>query len=154
MHSPRLRAIQTLSLLLPTLPPHSTVLADARIREWSYGRYEGLTPSQIRHDRRQRGIDPADRSWDIWRDGSEDDPVTHARGESPAEIAERVDSVIQDVKEIQRIGFAGGSEEGRRDILIVSHGHFLRAFVKRWLGYGLQEPLVMVLDPGGIVCLR
>jgi len=68
-------------------------------------------------------------------------------------MAERVDSVIRDVKEIQKIGFAGGREEGRRDILIVSHGHFLRAFVKRWLGYGLQEPLVMVLDPGGIACL-
>jgi len=32
----------------------------------------------------------------------------------------------------------------------VAHGLILRAFIKRWLGYPLDFPLQMVLDPGAI----
>lgn len=36
------------------------------------------------------------------------------------------------------------------DIVLVAHGHLLRAFVKRWLGYPMEFPLAMMLEPGGV----
>ena len=32
----------------------------------------------------------------------------------------------------------------------VSHGHLLRAFTKRWLGYSLEMPLAMMMEPGAV----
>lgn len=36
----------------------------------------------------------------------------------------------------------------------VAHGLILRAFVKRWLKYPLDNPLPMMLSPGAIGILR
>jgi broad specificity phosphatase PhoE len=36
------------------------------------------------------------------------------------------------------------------DVLLVAHGHILRAFVKRWLGYSLEFRLLLILEPGGV----
>ena len=36
----------------------------------------------------------------------------------------------------------------------VAHGLILRAFVKRWLRYPLDDPLPMMLSPGAIAILR
>lgn len=36
----------------------------------------------------------------------------------------------------------------------VAHGHILRAFTKRWLGYPLEFPLSMMIAPGGVGILR
>ncbi|KAF5005995.1 hypothetical protein F66182_15881, partial [Fusarium sp. NRRL 66182] len=41
-------------------------------------------------------------------------------------------------------------EPGPADIVLVAHGHLLRAFVKRWLGYPMEFPLSLMLEPGGI----
>jgi broad specificity phosphatase PhoE len=145
--SPRLRAQETLSHLLPTKPEHVVVQTEDRVREWGYGDYEGLTPAQIRALRKERGYD-RDRPWDIWRDGTEG-----AGGESPEELSARIDEVIEMVKGLQGRFMKGGELEGQnlpQDILIVSHGHFLRAFAKRWLGFPLEANLIMTLDPGGI----
>ncbi|PUU77888.1 histidine phosphatase superfamily, partial [Tuber borchii] len=145
--SPRIRARRTAELLI--LDTKGTeVVIDERVREWGYGRYEGMTPKQILVDRRERGLDI--EGFNIWKDGCEDsiDGVGVGKGESPAEMEARIDEVIKEVREIQGAGIA----EGRKDvdILIVSHGHFLRALAKRWLGFPLRTPLNMVLDPGGI----
>lgn len=51
--------------------PDSEVRTEAKIeilediREWDYGKYEGLTSQTIAEQRRKDG----QSSWDIWRDG-------------------------------------------------------------------------------------
>jgi probable phosphoglycerate mutase len=40
------------------------------IAEWGYGEYEGLVISEIRKQRKQKGLD-AESEWNIWRDGCE-----------------------------------------------------------------------------------
>ena len=40
------------------------------------------------------------------------------------------------------------------DVLLVAHGHLLRAFTKRWLGYPMEFPLSMMLEPGAVGVLR
>lgn len=74
--------------------------------EWNYGRYEGLTPSQI---------NAAAPGWLIFRDGC-------PGGEQPEEIGARVDRVIDQVRAV----------EGK--IVLFAHGHVLRVFAARWLG--------------------
>ncbi|KAI5856554.1 histidine phosphatase superfamily [Tricharina praecox] len=147
--SPRLRARETLDLLLPQPPAHVAVTTDDRCREWGYGEYEGLPPAEIRKRRREQGLD-TERPWDIWVDGTPGEG-----GESPESLAARIDAVIEDVKAIQKQALKGGErvEEDDRDVLVVAHGHFLRAFVKRWVGLPLASPLLLVLDPGGIAVM-
>ena len=36
------------------------------------------------------------------------------------------------------------------DILIVSHGHFSRCLLARWLGLPLEKGQLFSLDPGGV----
>jgi len=114
------------------------VFNEEALREWTYGLYEGKTPKEIKEDRKARGVDQDGKVWDIWRDGCEE-------GESPAEVKERIDGLIERIKEIQM----GGKAEGG-DVLLVSHGHLLRAFTKRWLQLEMDFPFRMILEPGGI----
>ncbi|KAG0124254.1 histidine phosphatase superfamily [Tuber indicum] len=148
--SPRIRARRTAELLIPDTRG-TEVIIDERVREWGYGRYEGLRPKEILADRRRRGL--VVEGFSIWKDGCEDsvDGFGIGKGESPKEMEARIDEIIKEIRDIQ----GGGIEEGRGDvdILIVSHGHYLRAFTKRWLGFSLDFPLTMVLEPGGIATL-
>lgn len=70
--SPRKRAKQTFELLLDPnfdlIEGKFTYTED--IAEWNYGEYEGLTNSEIRVLRQERGHDK-ERKWDIWTDGCE-----------------------------------------------------------------------------------
>lgn len=77
--------------------------------EWDYGDYEGITTADIRRDR---------PGWFLWRDGC-------PGGESPDDVAARVDRVIARVVEV--IG------DGDDDVAVVAHGHLLRVFAARWL---------------------
>ncbi len=81
--------------------------------EVDYGRWEGLTTPQIRE---QLG-----RPWSLWSDGTEpgDSP-----GESLAQVAERVDRVIERARPLLADG----------DVALVAHGHVLRILTARWLG--------------------
>jgi len=146
--SPRLRAQETLGLLLPERGGVK-VTVDERCREWGYGDYEGMPPAEIRALRRGQGLD-TERAWDIWIDGTPGEG-----GESPGSLTARIDAVIADVKNIQKTVLKGGEREGEddRDVMVVAHGHFLRAFVKRWVGLELASPLLLVLDPGGIAVM-
>jgi broad specificity phosphatase PhoE len=74
--------------------------------EWDYGADEGRTTAEIRGDR---------PGWTIWRDGPE-------AGETPDQVAERVDRVIA------RVRVAPG------DVLAFAHGHVLRVLAARWIG--------------------
>lgn len=79
--SPRTRARQTYETLFggPGSPSLSS-LQDEReivtitddIAEWDYGDYEGLTPSQTKALRKERGLDAAEgKEWSVWADGCE-----------------------------------------------------------------------------------
>lgn len=140
--SPRTRARQTFELMFDdttraTLADKTEVTED--IREWDYGRYEGKLKKDIVADRAARGVD-VDRAWDIWLDGCED-------GESPAQISERLDRLIAKIKQIQ--GPYMNCEKDV-DVVIVAHGHSLRAFTKRWLELDLAKKLPLLLEPGAL----
>jgi len=109
------------------------------IREWEYGAYEGLLTAQIRATRKEHGLDK-ERPWDIWVDGCEE-------GESAAEVSERLDRVIVKIREIQGPFMHG--EKGV-DVVLIAHGHILRAFAKRWIGFELGVRLPMMLEPGAV----
>ena len=161
--SPRLRATRTLGLLLYATPEenrrevHRRMVVTEDVREWSYGEYEGLLTAEIRGLRRERGLDASEkgegRAWDLWKDGATGDG-----SEGPEDVRRRVDSVIDEIVELQRPYLKeGGMEKGkgivegeRKDILVVAHGHILRAFVKRWLGLDMGSRVELMLEPGGV----
>ncbi|EPE34517.1 Phosphoglycerate mutase-like protein [Glarea lozoyensis ATCC 20868] len=109
------------------------------IREWEYGAYEGLLTAQIRSARKERGLDQ-ERPWNIWTDGCED-------GELPIEVSTRLDRIIAQIKEMQGPYMHG--EKGV-DVILIAHGHILRAFAKRWIGFPLAQALPMMLEPGAV----
>jgi len=75
------------------------------LREWEYGRYEGLTTPQIHSQ---------DPDWNLWRDGCPD-------GETPEQIGARVDRVLERMKRSDGQGLA------------FAHGHLLRVLTARWV---------------------
>jgi broad specificity phosphatase PhoE len=140
--SPRTRARRTYELLFDNaskeiLEGKSEITED--IREWEYGAYEGLLTAQIRAGRKERGLD-TDRPWNIWTDGCED-------GESAKEVSSRLDQIIAKIREIQGPYMHG--EKGV-DVVLIAHGHILRAFAKRWIGFELGMRLPMMLEPGAV----
>lgn len=118
------------------------MITEERIREWEYGLYEGKVTSEIRSARKARGLDE-ERAWNIWEDGCEE-------GESPAELAARLDEVIAEIRQLQEGFLNGKSASGPRDCLVVAHGHSLRAFAKRWIGFEMKERLPLMLEPGAV----
>ncbi|KAL2136809.1 hypothetical protein VTI74DRAFT_1023 [Chaetomium olivicolor] len=157
--SPRRRAQRTLELLnlkykrqLPWeahgeplcqgLPCEADVEVTEDIREWDYGDYEGITTPQIKELRKQQGLDP---NWDIWKDGC-------PGGESPKDITERLDRLIKEIREKWHAPVMGKSAKAgcTGDVLIVAHGHILRAFAQRWVGHSLLDGPTFLLEAGGV----
>ncbi|PGH10802.1 hypothetical protein AJ79_05275 [Helicocarpus griseus UAMH5409] len=153
--SPRRRAQRTLELLeigckerLPWLQERQAtpirteadVEVTEAIREWDYGDYEGLKSAEIREQRAKNG----EGSWDIWRDGC-------PGGESPEQVIERLDALIAEIREKYHSKAIGKSphEAPRRDVVLVAHGHILRAFAMRWVGKPLTET-AFILEAGGV----
>ncbi|EJD04062.1 phosphoglycerate mutase-like protein [Fomitiporia mediterranea MF3/22] len=133
--SPRIRASRTFELLfanVPNPPPHA-ITED--VREWDYGDYEGLTPAQIKEK---------DKYWSIWRTGC-------PGGESADQMTKRVDKVIEKVQEIHKQFLQDGT--GRRDVLIVSHGHFSRVLISRWVQFPMSLGTHFHFEPAGIAVL-
>lgn len=114
------------------------------IREWDYGDYEGITSPEIRELRKKQGLDPA---WDIWSDGC-------PGGEGPKEVEERLDRLIGDIRSRFHADVMSGKGEakghGHGDVLIVAHGHILRAFAMRWIGKRLCDGPTFLLEAGGV----
>lgn len=153
--SPRSRAQRTLELLeigcrerLPwneerKAEEEEPIRTEARVeitesvREWDYGDYEGLTSKQIKESRAAQGLGP----WNIWTDGC-------PGGESPEDVVTRLDAVIADIREkYQRQCFENPENPG--DVLVVAHGHILRAFAMRWTGKPLTDTS-LILEAGGV----
>jgi broad specificity phosphatase PhoE len=95
------------------------------LMEWDYGEYEGRTTVAIR----RKAPD-----WTLWRDGA-------PGGESPEQVGVRADRVLEEVRA------ASG------DVLIFSHGHFLRALTARWLGLAPSEGRLFALNPAALSML-
>jgi broad specificity phosphatase PhoE len=79
---------------------------DADLQEWDYGQYEGQRTADIRQER---------PGWDLFRDGC-------PGGESVEAVGARADRVMARLRGV----------EG--NVLVFSHGHFLRVLAARWLG--------------------
>ncbi len=93
------------------------------LREWDYGEFEGRTSADIRHER--------GRDWLIWSAA-----VPH--GESLRQVEQRADAAIE-----QLIRTNG-------DILVFSHGHFLRVLASRWIGLPAEAGQRLVLNASAI----
>lgn len=71
---------------------------------------------------------------------------------SPDDIVRRLDAVIAEIREkYHRPGFENPDQP--RDVLIVAHGHMLRAFAMRWIGKPLTQTS-LILEAGGVGTLR
>jgi broad specificity phosphatase PhoE len=93
--------------------------------EWDYGEYEGRTTAEIRRRRAQ---------WVLWRDGA-------PGGESPDEVARRVDRVIALVRAVPD------------EVLVFAHGHVLRVLASRWIGLEPHVGGSLALDPATLSAL-
>ncbi|KAL8826858.1 MAG: hypothetical protein Q9170_007241 [Blastenia crenularia] len=171
--SPRKRAQKTLELLnlgcrdrLPWQKQQQVKPLDIRtdakvqivedIREWDYGDYEGLTSTTIKEKRNKNG----EGSWDIWRDGCpggeyvrwnsvEDRPrSSHGFARSPADVTKRLDRLIDDIRlrfHEKTIGKPKTTDKPS-DVLVVAHGHILRAFAMRWIKRELTDGVSLLLE--------
>lgn len=98
---------------------------DPDLVEWNYGDYEGIRTADIRKERPE---------WFLFRDGCPE-------GESPEAVGARADRVIARLREI------GG------DVLVFSHGHFLRVLGARWLGKPAADGRLLLLTTASLSIL-
>ena len=113
--SPSLRARQTcdlagLGLLSETEPD---------LREWDYGEYEGRRSTEIREQR---------AGWNLFRDGC-------PGGESPSQLAERVQRLIRRLSALQG------------DLALFSHGQFGSVLAAMWIGLPIADGQHFTLGP-------
>src|SRR4249920_429356 len=90
--------------------------------EFDYGELEGLTTGQI------RATHPG---WQLFRDGC-------PGGETPEQMAKRVDALIEELRE-----FGGNS-------LLFGHGHCFRSLAVRFLDLSIRYATNLLLDAGTI----
>lgn len=72
---------------------------------------------------------------------------------SPAQITARLDALIADIRKrfhAHAIGKPKGSVKEPFDVLIVAHGHILRAFAGRWVNKDIAENPSLILEAGGV----
>jgi probable phosphoglycerate mutase len=112
--SPSLRAMRTGELV--GLNVIAEITPD--LIEWSYGDYEGKTPTEIQI------IHPA---WDIFQDGA-------PNGESPPQVQLRVDRLLG------RLGRLTGN------VAIFTHGHLGRAIGARWINLTMEQARHLLLS--------
>src|SRR6516164_1466898 len=81
---------------------------DGDLVEWDYGQYEGRRSAEIHAER---------PDWQLFRDGC-------PGGESPSQIGERADRVVERIRKVNG------------NVLLFSSGHFIRVLAARWLALG------------------
>ena len=124
LSSPRRRARDTAELAGFT-GEHEPQL-DQDLAEWAYGEYEGRTSAEIHEEV---------PGWTIW---SHPTPG----GESADQVAERLDRVVQRVR-----------DSGVDRAICFAHGHSLRALAMRWLGFDLTLGVHFPLDTSTVSVL-
>ena len=95
------------------------------LAEWRYGDLGGRRSADVRAE---------DPDWALWTHGA-------PGGESPAAVADRVGAVVARL------------QAADADVVVVSHGHVLRALIVTWLGLPLAEAGALVLDPASVSVL-
>ncbi|MGN6446954.1 histidine phosphatase family protein [Amnibacterium sp.] len=93
--------------------------------EFDYGAYEGLTSAEIAEIR---------PGWDLWRDGAPE-------GETAAAVRVRVERVIARAQTVLDDG---------HDVLLVAHGHVLRALAAAWIDLPPEGGARLVLSTAGL----
>ena len=99
--------------------------------EWDYGTLVGRVAAEVR---------AGDPGWSLWRDGA-------PGGESPAEVEQRLDRVVDRL--VSAIDGLRPDATGG-DLVVVAHGHLLRALIARWLGLAIHDAGGFVVDPASI----
>lgn len=120
--SPMRRAVRTAELAGLTIDEVSPLL-----REWDYGRYEGLTTPQIRQ---------TVPDWLIWTHGADG-------GETVAAVTERADSAIETAL----------AQMASRDVVFVGHAHFSRSMIARWVELPVPNGIRFAMAPASIAVL-
>lgn len=99
---------------------------DEDLVEWAYGEYEGITTEEIR-----RSVP----GWTVWSH-----PVPG--GETAEEVSARLDRVVERVRAARH-----------PRVLLVGHGHALRALAARWLGLPATDGRFLRLDTATVSVL-
>jgi broad specificity phosphatase PhoE len=95
------------------------------LAEWDYGDYDGLTTPEIREQV---------PDWTIWGYGG-------LGGESVEQLSARADGVVAELLQVDG------------DVLVFSHGHFLRVLTARWLKLAAADGRLFALDSGTLSTL-
>ena len=98
---------------------------DPNLLEWNYGNYEGRRSVEIHAERPE---------WQLFRDGA-------PGGESPQQVAERADRVVDRLRAVSG------------NVLIFSSGHFLRVLAGSWIGLEPYEARSLMLSTGSLSVL-
>lgn len=98
---------------------------DPDLVEWNYGECEGLTTKEIQKK---------EPHWNLFINGA-------PNGETVSDMGARANKVLSKIQPIHG------------NVLLFSHGHFLRALSARWLGLKVQEGRLFALDPGSLSIL-
>ena len=88
------------------------------LMEWDYGEYEGITSKEIKRTA---------PNWMVFTDGC-------PGGETPEQVGARVDRLIHRIRPVA----------GR--VAIFAHGHLLRVFAARWIGFPPSAGQHFLLD--------
>jgi broad specificity phosphatase PhoE len=98
---------------------------DDDLVEWRYGDYEGITTEEIREQV---------PGWTVW---------THPSpgGETADQVSARLDRVVARCRDVDG------------DVLLVGHGHALRALAARWLDLPVADGRLLKLDTGTVSVL-
>ena len=123
--SPRRRAVRTAELV----GYGGRIETTEDLAEFDYGAYEGLTTPQIREQR---------PDWDLWRDGC---PPGETPGETAGQVRIRVERVLTRAQPVLDTG---------KDVLLVAHGHVLRALAAAWVGLPADGGKRLVLSTAGL----
>ena len=98
---------------------------DNELIEWNYGDYEGKLTADIRKER---------PGWFLFRDGC-------PGGESVEAVGARADRVLSRLRAVNG------------DVIVFSHGHFLRVLGARWLGLSAAEGQLLLLTTASLSVL-
>lgn len=126
LSSPRQRATETAELV----GYGDRMQVDPNLAEWDYGAYEGRTSDDIMKELGHR--------WNLWDDGV---PPGDTPGETAEQVRDRAQAVIDRCQPVLDAG---------DDVLLVAHGHILRAIGARWLDLRARDGAVFSLATGTV----